>query len=310
MNIVVVEDLTKIYQTGMKKGGITALDGVSLTIEQPEIFGLLGPNGAGKTTLFKTLLGITRVTSGYATIAGLPPDNPNSRKKVGYLPENHRFPNHLTGMGLLEFTGRLHGMRSNDIDARSGQLLTLVGMDRWGDTKISKYSKGMQQRIGLAQALLADPEILFLDEPTDGVDPVGKTEIRDVLKKIRDEGRSVILNSHLLSEVESVADRVAILSHGKVIRIGSVDELTSRESQYEIEANFGNKLLEIPEEVGKKVSLFSDRLVVQLKDEKKINWIIDQLRSKKIEIRSVKPIKITLEQSFIETLSGKKGGES
>ena len=308
MNIVVVEDLTKIYQTGMKKGGITALDGVSLTVEQPEIFGLLGPNGAGKTTLFKTLLGITQVTSGYATIAGLPPDNPTSRKKVGYLPENHRFPDHLTGLGLLEFTGRLHAMGRSDIESRAKMFLEMVGMERWGNTKISKYSKGMQQRIGLAQAMVADPEILFLDEPTDGVDPVGKTEIKKVLQKIRDEGKSIILNSHLLSEVEAVADRVAILSHGKVIRIGTVDELTSRDSQYEIIAEFGNKLFDIPEKVGKKISLAMDRLVVQLSDSKKINWIIDQLRINKIDIMSVKPIKITLEQSFIETLGEKKAG--
>jgi ABC-2 type transport system ATP-binding protein len=308
MNIVVTEDLTKIYQTGMKKGGITALNGVSLAVEQPEIFGLLGPNGAGKTTFFKTLLGITAVTSGYATIAGLPPDDPRSRKRVGYLPENHRFPSHLTGLGLLEFTGSLYGMRRSNIDSRSEMLLRLVDMDRWRSTKISKYSKGMQQRIGLAQALISDPEILFLDEPTDGVDPVGKTEIKDVLKKIRDEGKSIILNSHLLSEVESVADRVAILSNGKLIRIGTVNEFTTRDSQYEIEAEFGDKLFNIPEEVGKKISLSADRLVMQLKDEKKINWIIDQLRSKKINIKSVKPIKISLEQSFIETLGRRKVG--
>ncbi len=309
MNIVVTEDLTKIYHTGMKKGGVTALDSVSIAIEQPEIFGLLGPNGAGKTTLFKTLLGITQVTSGYATIAGLPPDNPVSRKRVGYLPENHRFPNHLTGQGLLELTGRLYDMSRGDISTRSKMLLNMVGMSRWADSKMTKYSKGMQQRIGLAQALMPDPEILFLDEPTDGVDPVGKTEIKQVMMKIRDEGKSIILNSHLLSEVESVADRVAILSHGKLIKIGSVNELTTRDSQYEIEAEFGNKLFDIPEEVGKKISLAMDRLVVQLTDEKKINWIIDQMRLKKISIKSVKPIKITLEQSFIETLGDKKAGQ-
>ncbi len=304
MNIVVVEDLTKIYNTGMKKGGIVALDGVSLAVEQPEIFGLLGPNGAGKTTLLKALLGITQITAGSATIAGLPPDNPGSRKKVGYLPENHRFPDHLTGLGLLEFTGRLYGMSRNDIGSRSEMLLKLVDMDRWGNVKINKYSKGMQQRIGLAQALISDPEILFLDEPTDGVDPVGKTEIRKVLQKIRDEGKSIILNSHLLSEVESVADRVAILSRGRIIKIGTVNELTSRDSQYEVEAEFGNKLFEIPEAIGKKISLSMNRLVVQLVEDKKINWVIDEIRLKKIEIKSVKPIKITLEQSFIETLSG------
>lgn len=303
MNVVITEGLTKVYQAGMKKGGITALDNVSLAIEQPEVFGLLGPNGAGKTTMLKVLLGITDITSGNVSIAGLPPDKPASRKRVGYLPENHRFPSHLSGLGLLEFAGRLYGMSRSVIANRAESLLKLVGMDKWASITIGKYSKGMQQRIGLAQALMPDPEILFLDEPTDGVDPVGKTEIRDVLRKIRDEGKSVLLNSHLLSEVESVADRVAILSHGKMIRIGTVEELTTRESQYEVEAEFGNKLLEIPEDIGKRVSLSQNRLIVQLKDNNSINWIIDELRLKKINIRSVKPIKITLEQSFIEAVS-------
>jgi len=306
MNVVVTEELTKVYHSGMKKGGITALDNVSLAIEQPEVFGLLGPNGAGKTTFLKVVLGITEITSGNISIAGLPPDKPASRRRVGYLPENHRFPGHLSGLELLEFTGRLYDMSRAAIASRAQSLLKLVGMDRWAGAHIGKYSKGMQQRIGLAQALMPDPEILFLDEPTDGVDPVGKTEIRDVLRKIRDEGKSVLLNSHLLSEVESLADRVAILSHGKVIRVGTVDELTTRESQYEVVAEFGNKLLEIPEDVGKRISLAMDRMVVQLKDENNINWIIDELRLKKINIRSVKPIKITLEQSFIETVSKEK----
>ncbi|UCD63247.1 MAG: ABC transporter ATP-binding protein [Candidatus Zixiibacteriota bacterium] len=310
MNVVVTEDLTKIYNAGMKKGGITALDGLSLAIGQPEIFGLLGPNGAGKTTLLKVLLGITRISAGSATIVGLPPDNPASRRKVGYLPENHRFPPHLSGLGLLEFTGRLYGLRRNVIDSRAGSLLDMVDMDKWANTKITKYSKGMQQRIGLAQAMMSDPEILFLDEPTDGVDPVGKTEIRKVLQKIRDEGKSILLNSHLLSEVESVADRVGILSRGKLIKTGSVDELTSRESQFEIEAEFGNKLFEIPAEVGKKISLSMNRLIVELKDEKQVNWIIDHLRLKKINIRAVKPIKISLEQSFIETVTEREVDQS
>ena len=310
MNVVVTEELTKIYNTAMKKGGITALDGVSLAIEQPEIFGLLGPNGAGKTTLFKTLLGVTQITSGSATINGLSPDNPASRKRIGYLPENHRFPRHLTGLGLLEFTGRLYGVSAANIASRADALLQLVDMEKWANTKLNKYSKGMQQRIGLAQAMIPDPEILFLDEPTDGVDPVGKTEIRKVMQRIRDEGKSIVLNSHLLSEVESIADRVAILSRGKIIRIGSVDELTSRQSQYEIEAEFGNKLFEIPNEIGKKVSLSMNRLVVELEDDKKINWIIDRLRLKKIDIITVKPIKISLEQSFIETIADEKATEA
>ena len=250
MNIIVTDNLTKIYNTGMKKGGITALNNVSINITAGEIFGLLGPNGAGKTTLFKTLLGITSITSGDAVINGLKPTNPESRKKVGYLPENHRFPDYLSGKRLLELTGSMSGVAKSDIAERTDSLLELVDMTRWDDMKLNRYSKGMLQRIGLAQALINNPDILFLDEPTDGVDPVGKTEIKEILKKIRDEGKSIILNSHLLSEVESVANRVAILSHGKVIRTGSVEELTSRKMQYEVIASFGEKLFTIPSEIG------------------------------------------------------------
>jgi ABC-2 type transport system ATP-binding protein len=247
-------------------------------------------------------LNITTITSGDATINGLPPSNPDSRKKIGYLPENHRFPDYLTGAGLLELSGKLACVDKSTIESKTEELLELVGMSRWADMKISKYSKGMLQRIGLAQSLINEPDILFLDEPTDGVDPVGKTEIKQILRNIRDSGKSIILNSHLLSEVESVADRVAILSHGKVIRLGSVEELTSRKMQYEVSASFGEILFTIPEEIGKVITLSRERLVVELTKDEHINFIIDQIRQKKISIVSVKPIKISLEQSFIETV--------
>lgn len=298
MSVVEVNGLTKVYP-----GGIVALSDVSLSIEQGEIYALLGPNGAGKTTLFKILLGITQLTSGSAKINGLPPSDPESRRKVGYLPENHRFPSHLTGYGLIRFTGRLCGSSDVDIDSRSDNLLELVGMSRWKNVKIKKYSKGMTQRIGLAQALISDPDILMLDEPTDGVDPVGKIEIREVLEKVRSDGKSIVLNSHLLSEVESVADRVAILSKGKLLKIGTMDQLTSRGSQYEIEADIGDKKIELPEDIGKIVVVGENRLVVELPDEKNVDRVIDLLRELEISIRSVKPVRVTLEQSFLETVT-------
>ncbi len=306
MNVIEVTDLTKIYDSGLRKGNVIALNKVSLQIQAGEIFGLLGPNGAGKTTLFKILLGIVRATSGESTMNGLPPSNPESRAKVGYLPENHRFPNHLTGLGLLETTGRLYGIPQSELDVRFDRLLHLVDMEKWADTKIRKYSKGMAQRIGLAQALIADPDILMLDEPTDGIDPVGKVEIREILLKLRSMGKTVIVNSHLLSEVEQAADRVAILSKGQVVRMGEVSELTSRQSQFEIEAEIGDHLFELDEAMGKVRLISSDRMIVELQDEKDINYVIDQLRFKKISIRSVKPVKITLEQSFFEAVRGKQ----
>ena len=306
MNVITVTDVTKLYDTRMKKGGVTALDGVSIEILPAEIFGLLGPNGAGKTTLFKILLGITEMTSGEAFLFGLPPSDPNSRLKVGYLPENHRFPEHLTGIGLLEFAAYLSNVPKSEIDGRVDKMLEMVDMSKWGSMKIKKYSKGMLQRIGLAQAMINDPDCIFLDEPTDGVDPVGKMEIKEVMLRIRDEGKTIFLNSHLLSEVESVADRVAILRQGKVARIGSVADLTSKALQYEIEANFGESLFDIPENIGKKKRISTNKLVVELVDAKKINWIIDMMRRKDIDIISVKPIKITLEQSFMEAVREEK----
>jgi ABC-2 type transport system ATP-binding protein len=306
MNVIDVQNLTKVYEVGK----VVALSDVSLSIEQGEIYALLGPNGAGKTTLFKVLLGITQITSGSAQITGLPPSNPQSRQKVGYLPENHRFPGHVTGLGLLQLTGRLYGHSKDGIDSRAKELLELVGMTRWANVKMKRYSKGMSQRIGLAQAMISNPDILMLDEPTDGVDPVGKIEIRDVLKKVRDDGKSIVLNSHLLSEVESVANRVAILSKGKVLKVGSVDELTSRGSQYEIEAEFGEQKIELPENIGRILSIDEGRLTVELSDEKNINYIIDELRKRQINIISIKPMKITLEQSFLETVTNNKEASS
>lgn len=306
MAAIKVENLTKIYNPHMKKGGIKALDNVSLEINQGEIYGLLGPNGAGKTTLFKVLLGITTVTSGSAYISNFPPSSPKSRLKIGYLPENHRFPYYLTGLGLIYNSGRLNGMSSLKIKSLAHDLLKLVDMEKWADVKLRKYSKGMLQRIGLAQSMINDPEILFLDEPTDGVDPVGKAEIKEVLKQVRDKGKTVFLNSHLLSEVETIADRVAILREGKVARIGTVDELTSRKLEYEIHANFGNKVFELPEKAGKVGSLTTDRMIVELNEETDINHVIDILRHNQIKIIAVKPLKISLEQSFMDTLNTKR----
>ncbi len=308
MNIVDVRELTKVYKGSTRRRSVVALDSVTLSVEEGEVFGLLGPNGAGKTTFLKVLLGITQVTSGSVSISGFVPSEPRSRQKVGYLPENHRFPGYLTGLGLLEFTGRLHGMAQSNIDTRADYLLELVGMNRWANTKVKKYSKGMSQRIGLAQALMCDPEILLLDEPTDGVDPVGKIDIRRVLEKARNEGKSIVLNSHLLSEVEAVADRVAILSRGKLIRISTVDALTSRASQFEIEADIGSQVIEVPSEVGKIISISSKGLIVELVEQENINYIIDRLRMKRISIRSVKPMKVSLEQSFIETITASGEG--
>ena len=215
-------DVTKTYA-----GGVHALQGVSMRVRRGEIFGLLGPNGAGKSTLVKIMTTIVRATTARGTILGAPVGHRPTLARVGYLPEHHRFPQYLTGRQCVEFFGAMSLMRRPERKARAAAMLEVVGMAAWADRRVGTYSKGMQQRTGLAAALVNDPELVILDEPTDGVDPVGRREIRDVLVRMRDEGRTVFLNSHLLGEVEMVSDRVAIMLKGRVEASGSMAELTS-----------------------------------------------------------------------------------
>ena len=227
---VTVQDLAKAYRGGLFRRRVQALNGVSLDVPRGEIFGLLGPNGAGKTTLIKILLGIVRKSSGSAKVLGHAAGDRRGRRAIGYLPESHRIPHHLTGNTALEYYGQLSRMPLKDIRNKRDRLLDMVGLAKWGRTPVRNYSKGMQQRLGLAQAMLHDPDLLIFDEPTDGVDPVGRAEIRDVLFQLKERGKTVFLNSHLLQEIELVCDRVAILHSGLVRHIGPVRELTDATS--------------------------------------------------------------------------------
>ena len=216
--VVAVERLEKRY------GQVWALAGVSLAVGRGEIFGLLGQNGAGKTTLVKILLGMVAPTAGVATLLGRPAGTPAARRCVGYLPEDHRLPEYHTVASLLDVYGGLQGLARSERRRRAAELLDVVGLD--GRLRVRSCSKGMKQRLGLAQALLHRPDVIFLDEPTDGVDPVGRKQIRDLLIAERDRGVTIFINSHLLGEVEQVCDRVAILRHGAVVQAGRVGDLT------------------------------------------------------------------------------------
>jgi ABC-2 type transport system ATP-binding protein len=217
MTVIETEALSKRY------GDKLACDSVDISVGAGEIFGFLGPNGAGKSTCIKMLTGLISPTSGSATVLGSPIGDVASRRKMGYLPELFRYQPWMTGEDLLHFHSRLFKLPKSK--ERVDRALKRVGLDGQGGYKIDSYSKGMQQRIGLAAALLPDPELLFLDEPTSALDPVGRKDVRDIILSLRDEGTTVFLNSHLLSEVESVCDSVAIIHHGKVARTGSMREL-------------------------------------------------------------------------------------
>jgi len=230
-----VLDLQNVKKT--YGGKIQALRGVSMAVERGSIFGLLGPNGAGKSTLVKILMTVIRATECHGTMLGVPVGNKAALLRVGYLPEHHRFPDYLTGGQVLDFFGAMGGIDRTTRKRRAGELLDLVGMGTWANHRIRQYSKGMRQRIGIAQALMNDPDFVILDEPTDGVDPVGRRDIRNVLIEQKRRGRTVMLNSHLLSELEMLCDRAAVMVQGKVTNQGTIEELTSYGSRYEIDVS-------------------------------------------------------------------------
>lgn len=300
--LITIEGLEKIYRSG-KRGepDVHALKPLWLEIEQGEVFGLLGPNGAGKTTLVKLLLGIALPTSGAARIGDRAIGTSASKEIVGYLPESHRYPPYLTGGGVLNYLGTLSGIEKSVLRKRSAELLELVNMTKWKGTKVRKYSKGMMQRVGLAQALLNDPQVVFLDEPTDGVDPVGRKEIRDLIMRLREQGKTIFLNSHLLSEVELISDRVAILNKGELVRIGTVRELTESGLIFRIEVED-----ERGEIFGRTMARFTPRelsgaaATVEVKDIDHLNGIIDALRSEGMLIAAITPVRQTLENLFID----------
>lgn len=304
MSAIAISNLTKHFTAKMGRERVVALSDVSFEVEPGEIFGLLGPNGAGKTTLVKILLSIVRATSGEVHLLGENNSDHTIRRRVGYLPENHRFPGYLTGGQALSIFGRLAGLSGSHLRRRSDELLTLVQMDRWRKTQMKKYSKGMQQRLGLAVAMVNDPDLLLLDEPTDGVDPVGRKEIRDLLERLKEQGKTIFLNSHLLSEVEMVCDRVAILNQGKLIKVGTVGSLTEQQCEYMIEVTAWSEAVEGRlREATRAFSRQGNRLSVTLSEPKAINPVIDLLRINKMEILSVIPRRETLEESFLALIA-------
>jgi ABC-2 type transport system ATP-binding protein len=293
---VEIEYLRKRY------GSFEALAGVSLQVPRGSVFGLLGPNGAGKSTLIKSLLTIIRPTECRGKMLGQPIGHRKTLGKVGYLPEHARFPEYLTGREVIVYSAGMTGVPARDTRSRVAKLLEVVGMSAWGGKKLGTYSKGMRQRIGLAQALVNEPEIVFLDEPTDGVDPEGRIDIRRMIEGMRSEGRTVFVNSHLLGEVEQVADQVAILSQGRVIRSGSVNELTSAGQHFELRTQ-GPVPPGLRERLeGSGLAVAGDKVSVPAKDAGDVQTVIDALRAAGIVIRELKDTRQSLEDLFLSAV--------
>lgn len=271
---VKAEGLTKRFRLNWRRGSLLALDALDLEVQQGEIFGLLGPNGSGKSTTMKILLGLLRPSEGEARILDFPIGSMEARRKVGFLPENPYFPAFLTGREVLAYYGRLAGLSKIELRERQGDLLKLVSLERAADRPLRTYSKGMLQRIGLAQALLHNPEILFLDEPTAGVDPIGSRQMRDLMVRLREEGKTVVFSSHLLEQVEEVSDRVVILHQGQKLCQGTLDEL-----------------LEVPDDLEVQLSNVDDETRRKLED---------FLKSEGLDAAETRRPRMSLEEFFIK----------
>ena len=294
------------------RGKVHALRGIEMRVHRREVFGLLGPNGAGKSTLVKIMMTVVRPTRADGTVLGQRVGHKPTLARVGYLPEHHKFPQYLTGLQTLDFYAALAKVDRATRRRRADELLELVGMSDWANKKVSSYSKGMMQRVGLAQALINDPDLIVLDEPTDGVDPVGRREIRDVLLQLRDRGKTIFLNSHLLSELEMICDRVAILVQGLVAMQGTIDELTRESKRYEIVIHGGPPewIAQVPELRAQAMSDGDSRLILRGSEPAAIQPIIDRLRGEQRVISSIRPVRESLEDLFMRAVTDPQTGKT
>lgn len=308
------DSLCKTYRDGLFfKKQFQALKGVSFTVNKGEAFGLLGPNGAGKTTFIKILLGIIGKTQGNASMLGFPAGSQKGRQLVGYLPEHLRVPPHMTGYTALECFGSLSNMSKRVIKEKRDELLALVGLKGRGNDRVAKYSKGMVQRLGLAQALLNDPKLLILDEPTDGLDPRARAEVRMIIQQLTDKGVTIFLNSHLLREVEMTCDRVAILNRGELKYVGAVSDIGEFIKKKDSTAN-ANVVVNVRGDsnaINASMDGFEFEIVernnnnrfsvkVAAKDQPSVDRLVDSIRSQGVSLLGLEQQKVTLEDAFLK----------
>jgi ABC-2 type transport system ATP-binding protein len=296
------EELRKVF------GEYAAVKGLTLQVSQGEVFGFLGPNGAGKTTSMKMLLGLVAPTSGLASLLGAPIGDRPTLAKIGFLPEHFRFQEWLTGGEFLQVHGQLLGMEKSTLKKREDALLERVGLTEFRNKLLRTYSKGMLQRIGLAQALLNHPALVFLDEPTSGLDPVGRRLVRDVIRELRDEGTCVFLNSHLLSEIEVTCNRVAFIRHGEVIRILDLASLDENQSVVTIRAaGLSPEMITGMDRWGHDIHAEDGQFTLTVEDEAQIPEINRYLVTQGANVYAITPARKSLEEIFIETV-GEDGG--
>jgi ABC-2 type transport system ATP-binding protein len=301
------EDLTKDYALGFwRKRPYRALDRLTLSVERGEVFGLLGPNGAGKTTTLKLLLQLVFPTSGRAGILGKPVGDIGVRRRIGYLPENPYFYDHLTAVELLDYFGRLFGLSPADRAARIPRLLDQVGLGAERRLPMRRYSKGMLQRVGLAQALVNDPEVVFLDEPMSGLDPIGRRMVRELILGLRDRGTTVFFSSHILSDAEAACSRVAILAGGRLVSSGRLADLLALGIKgWEVVAEgVSQALAEKMREVAVSLTPIAEgRYAMELPPAARPDQVLAELAAAGASVVSINPLRDTLEDFFMRQVA-------
>src|SRR6266705_544444 len=287
--------LSKTFSRWWSGREVRALDDVSFTGETGAIYGLLGPNGAGKTTLEKVDLTIAHANSGEVRLLGEPIRNRSILSRIGYLPENPRFPSHLTAWQVLRLYGSMSRADMRKVENNASRWLERLDLGQWGNVRVSKFSKGMNERLAFAQALVHDPDLIFLDEPTDGLDPLGRREVRTICRELADAGKTVFINSHILAEIELICDRIALMKSGRIIEQGTIAEVTSSRGGYELVVPASSGVGEWLRGKTLTFAAVDGRFHVELPDRSAANALIDALRQKNIEIESLAVKRRTLE---------------
>jgi ABC-2 type transport system ATP-binding protein len=295
--------VSKTFRRWWSKRIVHALQDVSLEVGRGTIFGLLGPNGAGKTTLVKIALTIAHADSGDVRLLGESIRHRSILSRVGYLPENPRFPSHLTAWQVLRLYGSMSGASKKTVTANGVKWLERLDLGHWRDMRVAKFSKGMSERLALAQALVHDPDLIFLDEPTDGLDPVGRLEVRNICRELANAGKTVFINSHILAEIELICDRVAVMKSGHIVEQGTIAELTSTRGEYELVVGVVPGLGDWLGERALPFAAVNGHLHIHVPDRPSANALIDSLRGRNIEIESLIAKKRSLESVFIERMS-------
>jgi ABC-2 type transport system ATP-binding protein len=296
--ILSIDGLRKTFSQGFIPKRKEILKGISFAVSEGEIFGYLGPNGSGKTTTIKCVLGLIFPDAGRIELCGRPHLDPRSKEKVGFLPENPYFYDYLTAREFLDFYGQLFGLAPDARRARIPALLKLVDMERAADLSLRKFSRGMLQRVGLAQALINEPSLVVLDEPLGGLDPLGRKEIRDIILRLRTEGKTVVLSSHILQDIEMICDRVAILVDGRILSQGRLTDLISEKVLFTeiVLSGVGDRELAT---LGEPLSALAGRTLLKVYDEARIQAVLDLVRDRKGRIHSLLPRSQTLEDLFV-----------